>query len=586
MTEKEIHKLLQQYGMSDPVREPYLYKGSFGVGIYYTIMDRVFGFLERIKTFQNKEEAEDFIYQYWWYKKHWYDLDVDIKLDNYEIENPELKYLFQGKEISVSDMKEMNLESSSNKTETEYTKLLRTATLLLNVIDMKIKLQQQTQMNSETLFKEYEELMSDYETVYRNIVKETTVIERIAKGTSLVVSNDEILRLQEELNRFHETFSGIPKIRKLIESLWSYLHQLESDESYLYHRYLLIKLPVLMNDYRRQKDYLSTARKRSFGFLLRKDDILIELKKIESQQESQKIVLFAQYNENELKRLEDKYSVLNALDYRTVAEYLIEFDNLEISTKIELEQKVKSFSKEEIINDLTEQYANLNIDEQAIFVQYNSFLKPLIKEILTYSETDLKEVLKKLKEKGFYSQVKQSLIILESSDNLIIKLKYFKNIDSISEEAFVQSLLHLKTRLLSIAPMHLLGSISVFFRSSNMLFDEQYLDASLLPTNAPCQKIGFYQTLYSINLDEVANVFFLPIEVNFHQEVSDGITLKVYLNRQGILCLTENSYINNINFDILNVSQYQSIYDKKISAVIGMKQKAIATYKIQKVDGE
>ena len=120
MQKENLLILMIKYGFHSFNKEPFLYEGKNEIGIAYTFKDPFYGTLTRIFIPETPKDAENFLAQYYWYKKNGQSYNVRIELDDYETEKPKLTFMQNQKPLTLKEMQ--NLESQSPKEESQKEK--------------------------------------------------------------------------------------------------------------------------------------------------------------------------------------------------------------------------------------------------------------------------------------------------------------------------------------------------------------------------------------------------------------------------------------------------------------------------------
>ena len=281
----------------------------------------------------------------WWYQKYRSQFSVQIELDDYETMTPQVQFRFHDKDLSKEMMMQMLVDPSEMpkafKKQRIYQRLLRTSRLLIAIIEEKIKVQNDTYRNVTDLDLEYRRQENEFLQLYNRYKKEKNPLHNITEESLELVNLDEsIQQLHEQVDYFSQEVS-FEKLKEFIDSLWKMLLQMESEKGYLQNKYLLFKLPIDLEDIRKKKSYMEFVFNKKKGLFSRKEHVKEALLKIDSESESKKIIGMKDFIENEIKRLQEKYSIIDEMDYATLGDYLNEFDNLGIISPFDSLEKPK-----------------------------------------------------------------------------------------------------------------------------------------------------------------------------------------------------------------------------------------------------
>lgn len=564
VSKEEILLILAKYGMDSKYQAPYLYEEGGRYGILYSFTHPFYGFLERVKWFQESFEAEEFIYQLWWYQKYRSQFSVQIELDDYETMTPQVQFRFHDKDLSKEMMMQMLVDPSEMpkafKKQRIYQRLLRTSRLLIAIIEEKIKVQNDTYRNVTDLDLEYRRQENEFLQLYNRYKKEKNPLHNITEESLEFVNLDEsIQQLHEQVDYFSQEVS-FEKLKEFIDSLWEMLLQMESEKGYLQNKYLLFKLPIDLEDIRKKKSYMEFVFNKKKGLFSRKEHVKEALLKIDSESESKKIIGMKDFIENEIKRLQEKYSIIDEMDYATLGDYLNEFDNLGIISPFDSLEKPKEkvYTREELLKNYRELYDSLSFEDQEYLTIYHSFLQPLCDEMLSsLLNSEPKEKFLKNLLQSHAKEIEQALSILMDSENVFLQMKKMKCLKIQNETAFLESLYKVCQKLLQIKSFSIHGIGYVFGKSMK---DKQYdfYHASLKNVAAPMQQKGQFEIQDILEIHSDVELLFLT---NFY-EVRDVYfhdnTVEEKSNREDVLLILKNYQVNFDNSDIIKVSRFQA----------------------------
>ncbi|MCI8575275.1 MAG: hypothetical protein HFI09_02265, partial [Bacilli bacterium] len=543
---------------------PYLYEEDGKFGLLYSLTHPFYGFLERVKWFSNSLEAEEFIYQIWWYQKYRNEFSVQMQLDNYEKKNPEVQFLVRDRVLSKMDMMQMLADPSEmpkeEKKQRIYQRLLRTCRLLIAIIEEKIKVQNDTYQNVSSLDLEFRRQENEFFQLYNRYKKEKHPLHTIANEPLEFVHLDESLQqLNEQVDYFAQRVS-FEEIKKFIDSLWDMLFNMESEKGYLQNKYLLFKLPIDLEDVRKKKSYMEFVFNKKKGFFSRKEHVKEALLKIDSESESKKIIGMKDFIQNEIKRLKEKYSIIEEMDYATLGDYLNEFDNLGISTPFDLQEKIieKTFTRDELLKHCRDIYDTLSYQDQEYLRVYHSFLQPLCDVMLiAILNGEKKEDLLQQMIKQNAKEIEQAISILMDPENVFLQMKKMKCLTFYNENNFLESLYTVCEKILKIQTFTFQGIGYVFGKS---LKNEDYsiYHASFKNVVAPVQKKGNFDVQDILEIHGNVSLLFLPYfyevqDVYFHDN-----TVEEKGNREDVLLILKNYQVNYNNSDIIKVSRFQA----------------------------
>lgn len=532
MKKEELLKLLNKYGFYSFQKEPFLYEGKDGIGFSYSFKDPFYGQLTRLFLPNSLVEAEDFLAKYYWYKRYGDVYSVFFVLDNYRSAHPNIRIEYQGNDMSLNDLNQLLIEPKEKKEKDKayIRKVKRTLLLLLEVLKEKLRLQNQTYHNLLKLTNNYIDKENEFQDKCARYQKRVVEPLKHVESENFDFAVDYSLQDYENEIRQNE---DIESLESLVDSLVDIIYHLEIDEGYLQNKYELIKMPLQIQLLKRKIQILDDYFSRKKVLFGRKED---ELEKtiLDAEQEStlQNIVSFEHYKSNEEKRIDEKYTVIPDLDIRTVGDFLVEFDNLKVSEPVLVDHITDNVSFEIVMENLEHDYANLSRDEQDRLLAYYYLWKQVDDQSLEH----------------FIS-------LMNNPNNIMMKIKYFKDIDCSSLEGCLRSIQNFFDRSGELLkPSILAGSINVFWKDNSDGNPDPYLKVSSKRSLAPTQKAGKNDVLYIGHVEKGTLVYFIPNEIV--EDVYNEDTLILSEKRPFMLLPHENCIISDKFSDIIRVVDF------------------------------
>ena len=532
MKKEELLKLLNKYGFYSFQKEPFLYEGKDGIGFSYSFKDPFYGQLTRLFLPNSLVEAEDFLAKYYWYKRYGDVYSVFFVLDNYRSAHPNIRIEYQGNDMSLNDLNQLLIEPKEKKEKDKayIRKVKRTLLLLLEVLKEKLRLQNQTYHNLLKLTNNYIDKENEFQDKCARYQKRVVETLKHVESENFDFAVDYSLQDYENEIRQNE---DIESLESLVDSLVDIIYHLEIDEGYLQNKYELIKMPLQIQLLKRKIQILDDYFSRKKVLFGRKED---ELEKtiLDAEQEStlQNIVSFEHYKSNEEKRIDEKYTVIPDLDIRTVGDFLVEFDNLKVSEPVLVDHITDNVSFEIVMENLEHDYANLSRDEQDRLLAYYYLWKQVDDQSLEH----------------FIS-------LMNNPNNIMMKIKYFKDIDCSSLEGCLRSIQNFFDRSGELLkPSILAGSINVFWKDNSDGNPDKYLKVSSKRSLAPTQKAGKNDVLYIGHVEKGTLVYFIPNEIV--EDVYNEDTLILSEKRPFMLLPHENCIISDKFSDIIRVVDF------------------------------
>lgn len=535
MNKEMILNLLRQYGFGLNQKDPYLYDGELGLGIVYTFKDPFYGILTRVYQAPSLKEYEDFLNKYSWYKKNGQKTRVKICLENYKeiMANP--KFIYQGKEKNYQELQDIaqNKKETVLKEKNYIKKLRRTVSILMQILDIKRKLQIETRKNYEEFYQNYITKKEAFEKELANYLKEKQEEKETSLPTFIEDLKDvEINKLRLEL----EKDLTKEELEQQIYNLTDFIKELEVDEEYLKNKYQLICLPLQIKEIKEKEQVLESYKKK-ISLFNKKEKLLKELQDIEEKSTLKSIVTYEHYKENEEKRIVEKYAMIPDLDMRTVGDFLAEFDNIKFEEMTYTSEEKEEYSFEEIMEEVESDYQNRSKEEQDFLVGY-SYLLNVIKT----------------------NRVSEFFNMLRNPNNVMVRVKYFQDIDFTSENKCALTIKKYMKKINSIISYPLIGNLNVFFIDNKIMTSDKVIKASSKKAQAPVLTNGDEVT-YVCNLKKGVSTYFIPCELK--EDIYNDGNLILASERSLFLIDLSNLVIKKDNDDMLKVVQYEMVKEMK-----------------------
>lgn len=535
MNKEMILNLLRQYGFGLNQKDPYLYDGELGLGIVYSFKDPFYGILTRVYQAPSLKEYEDFLNKYSWYKKNGQKTRVKICLENYKeiMANP--KFIYQGKEKNYQELQDIaqNKKETVLKEKNYIKKLRRTVNILMQILDIKRKLQIETRKNYEEFYQNYITKKEAFEKELANYLKEKQEEKETSLPTFIEDLKDvEINKLRLEL----EKDLTKEELEQQIYNLTDFIKELEVDEEYLKNKYQLICLPLQIKEIKEKEQVLESYKKK-ISLFNKKEKLLKELQDIEEKSTLKSIVTYEHYKENEEKRIVEKYAMIPDLDMRTVGDFLAEFDNIKFEEMTYTSEEKEEYSFEEIMEEVESDYQNRSKEEQDFLVGY-SYLLNVIKT----------------------NRVSEFFNMLRNPNNVMVRVKYFQDIDFTSENKCALTIKKYMKKINSIISYPLIGNLNVFFIDNKIMTSDKVIKASSKKAQAPVLTNGDEVT-YVCNLKKGISTYFIPCELK--EDIYNDGNLILASDRSLFLIDLSNLVIKKDNDDMLKVVQYEMVKEMK-----------------------
>lgn len=568
-SKEKLLELLSKFGMDLSYHDPFLYERDNKYGLVYTFSHAFYGILTRVFFSDDEAEVEEFLYQYWWYKKYGETYHVTMELKSYDTFEMKPFFLLHERELSSQDMKELLVvpfqSTYTSKQLRLYQRYLRTARMLVSILELKIKFQEDTfhsvlDLNTELVKQknEYIQLLNRYE-------KTNRPLEELDHNKELQVDY-HIETFQKQLLDF-ETQEDIEELKAFIDTLWQKLFSVEGNIEHLQNKYSLILYPLKLEDLRAKKNYLETLFNKKKSLFSKKENAMLELQKIDERSEVKKIVKMDDYIQNEMKRLDEKYSIIDEIDYTTLGDYLNEFDNMGVDITFDVEGAVfkPAFSHHELLESLSSRNMSKTIVERQCMSIYHSFLEPICDDIL---ELLLEEANEKLIVESIIKKhskdLQRSLMVLSDPENVFVRMKKMKLLSLTNLKSFCISLVDVCKSILTMDQDLLERKCYVFGKSKKNDPLPFIYHASCKSSTSPAQKKGEYDIHDVLEIDpgvgfSIFTSYYTLKDPYFHDD-----TLVEEATREDVMIFLKKYQVKYLKSDILKVVRYKVDKNDKI----------------------
>ena len=490
LTLEKAMELMHKYGFSSTSDYPYIYLNGNEIGVCYCYIDDNYGYLERIKLFDNEEQLEDFLKRLYWIKQNGKVTNSRMILEDYQISNPKILFL-RNEKIMVKDemfsIDEFNRKEAEKLAMDPVSRLLTEAGELIIVYDdLKAKQDQFLQYVrslENDLRNKYFELQQSIDKYNKN------EIEREVKLLPTNVVNKGINQMMETSakDRYNQYKVRTPELvdaQNFIRELWDLNRGLEMNSQYY-------EMMVLENSCINELRTVD-AKINLLHSLLEKKQFNVDLKRkfrdINRQYDMTSYKLSATFVEEKLKSIEKKYFYYDYLNKYKVVDYLREsivntnYTDVAIKYSATNTLPLNYYIKKplnDVATSLFVQYRDqLSDDEKTVLVLYNSKYRDLFDVILNVDDFDKlssSELIAILNKKKGFSKIKSQCYDyvktrLDNPINSEIKNKYFNKINYLTYEEFIKSIVNLLVLLKNINnKLRLNSDINMYFYLDSMM---------------------------------------------------------------------------------------------------------------------
>lgn len=452
-----VLELMRKYEFSSTTVPPYLFVKGNTVGLYYAFTDLNYGYLERVKYFDDMDQVEMFLKKFAWIRDNGEKYKVRMVLDNYEIINPKIMFLRDEKIMVKGEMEDID-GFEAKKLEQE--KLDRVSRLILTSGNL-LLIYDEIKNNQISYFASITGVKNELRTLYYELQKEIdkyngVTIERELKLLPDVADNSGINQMMEVANKdkYNQYLVRLPdeqEAEAFVRDVWNLIMNLELNSRYYQAQYDETNIRGEMRVVQEKIDYIKGLNEEDKTFF--KEDIMAKFKKINKKYESINIALSDNYIQEKLNDINNKYSYFDKVNVYKLPDYLKEAmkntNYLELVEKYTHEEvKDNVLSLNEIIANLVEQFNKLTPDEQAILTLYNSEFKVYFDMILNipgFENLSPKEIANRIAKDRRSSKAKSICFDLvkkrlEHPINKEIKSKIFDKISFFNYNSFIESI--------------------------------------------------------------------------------------------------------------------------------------------------
>lgn len=584
-------ELLKKYGYTSTSVHPYIYKNNDTIGVCYSLIDEKYGFLERVALFRTKEEMDDFLKKYQWFKQNGKANDVDMLFDRYDTPSPNILYYRKGKLMAADEM--FNISKYDEEEVVKEEK--EVVSTYIDVATNLIKYYDEIKNTEINFLKSLKELLQERRKKYYDLqllidkyndrVKIRKILDEDNISLEAGINIDMERALKEKLSQYR---SEVPKKEEaitFIKEVFDLCMNLELNTNYL-NGFVIehnTKNDIVLATWK--IDYMNKIIKNKDNPFLIKD-LTKEFAKIDKEVMSKQASVVPNFIENCSNAIRKKYSYYNILEPLKVAAYLEEVKtnkNYEaVATKYKkvvekVEEKIELYDYEDIVKDLDNQFKVLPVQDQNELIFYFSYqeLFNLIINIPNYETLDVTTIISNLekidkwediKEKD-YNNVKMALTI---SKNDVYKKSVFSTIDYTTLESFITSLLKILTNIKQNKKLILKANTEVYFVTDKYDILEQL---SIIDTTLDIGYINGQVTANRnkkailANLNKGVSVIYSDRIVEFAKDKELEFTTKLRENKN----ITFN--LRSTNFqkekDLIVVTKYSAniVKEKDISIV-------------------
>lgn len=445
LDKKDVLNVLKKYGYYSINRPPFIYQNEQNLGICFLWPNIHYGNLERVILFDNLDKVEEEVYKYWWYMNNKDTYSLTVSFDDYETKFPNVTYLYKGNTLTLEIMKnfkESNTYLVDAKDTLKKRELLRTSGIIILILKEKLRLQTKTYEEVSNLSMEYNSLKNEYKKklgVYRKSIPDDKTLEL---ESNLENENKDLLvKLSGEM----DGLKTIEDLRGFINTLYSYLVKLETSRFNVLNSYLKLRYPLEIDDLKKKISILDEDLNTKKKIFQTKQDPFAIISSIDSTSPCKKLMDKDTYIEKEQNRIKEKYQNRETIDENVLGDYLVNFENLDITLPPILENNYyEEFNKQELLDELKETFEKLSKKEQSACFVASSFLRECLTILMKKnvdSNSNINDAISDLVLSNQIHLFNDAFMTLDYYLNAKIRVKYFSILKIKNFESFMMSLI-------------------------------------------------------------------------------------------------------------------------------------------------
>lgn len=574
LKKEQILKVLKKYGFYSLNRAPYLYQNKEELGVYFVWPNSNFGNLERVLFFYDEETLDEEVYKYWWFLNNKNNVNVIVEFDDYEKLNPKINYKLNNKILTATMMKHFSdIENTENESDIIKKKqLIRTANILILILREKFKLQNETYFKVLELQETLKQLTNTYNKKLNQYNKSN---EDTPESYELLMDeNDESEKLANTLSDELASLNTTEEVRTFIESMFTYLSNIDSSEIHLQNVYLLNRYPYEIEDIKAKIDILENALKAKRRLFGAKQNVPELLGKVDSNSQCKKMINVNLYIEKEKKRIQEKYENRDQIDENILGDYLLNFEkmNIEVPSMIEVQNNSVVLEKEELLKALKEKYEKLNKKEKSACHVATSFLGECLNILSEIENIDIlttSDIISNLVLSKNIDRFNEAFQALDNYLNAKIRVKYFSVLKIDTFETFIESLISVINILKNIN-IKLSSSFKCYYHIKNKEIIPLYL-----------KNLSYLEGKQSYLVEVKSNVpvYYSPVQIVKPLDIVENVELDLRENEVVFLLhQTVNIESDSRKIKVVKYEKDKVVKRKDCIAVTDMKEKSICVY--------
>ena len=417
-------KILKTYNIHSKKYEPTIYQNQNEIGLCMDIKDSLFGYLTRVFLINSKNDLDEFLKKYFWYKENHKKYKIKLKLDDYSTKTPKIIYEYQDHNLTLNEMLNMDTFIEKEKEEdlkkqyianiTNLTKyLMNFRALKENIREEKNKLKtEENDLKFELL-----EQLTTYYGREKNLEKKVVTLDFPSN-----IDNTSLLEyLKDSENK------SLEELENYLRNLILIIKKEELDEKNLVNIYSNSVYQYNIDILKKQIDFVKSKINAEKKFNLKGSkihNIDEELRSfLKTNVAPAKIEVFLSENK---KNIEDKFnSITNILESAKIITGHIPSNTLE-----------NKKTKEE--SNLINEFNSLALTTKANLILYNSLYKPICNYIIDNNYPSIEAIISTFDFNHYYQELEE-IIFHENNTHYLIN--YFQEINFKDITSYINSLI-------------------------------------------------------------------------------------------------------------------------------------------------
>lgn len=450
--------ILKSYNIHSQKFEPTIYQNNNQIGICLDIKDSLFGFLTRAFIFQNKEDLNNFLASFFWYKNNHKKYNIKLTLDKYDTKNPKIIYLYHNQALKQENMLNMEkyLEEKKDNKEKDQEKeyYLKCVEELTNyLIDFKqmkenIKLEKNKLKTEENDLKFA--LLTELTTYYGKEKKFTK--KEITLESSSIIDNSLLLENLKNIK-----MKSLQEVKDYLQALVNNIKVEELEEKNLINIYSNSVYKYNIDILKKQIDFVKSKINAEKNFNVKGSkihNIDAELKSfLKTNVAPTKIEIFLMDNQNKIMEKFQKITDLkNACEI--ITGHKVNIDPI-VEEKIEQEIDIDAI--------LSNDFKQLDKNKRNNLILYHSIYKPICNYIINNNYPDKNTIIANFDFNHYYQELEE---IVYNENNSHYLISYFSHINFKDLNSYIDSIISI-CQDIENTKFHLPDILNLFYIPNN-----------------------------------------------------------------------------------------------------------------------